>query len=231
MPRGRAFHKPLRATPTEYDGVMYHSKAEAERAAVLDGLMSARLVHAWFRQVKADVEEPGIRNPRPYLLDFLVAWNRPDGNLDLVAEEVKGADSPSFRRHVKQWELRGRLPLRVVRNGKVAETIPGGSPSPTSPLDGCRFNGYPHRNQAVAKRASVLASHYGSEPGDVVAFWREVDGADFLVATRRKGGGVNIHGELIVRSAGESDGLALRASWISRGVLLNLHEATRKTRP
>lgn len=133
MAKGRAFHRPVAAAkPTEYKGVRYGSKAEASRAMVLDGLQAAGLVAWWLRQVPIDVGEPGI--DKPYRIDFLVAESRADGTVRVHAEEVKGFDTASFRRHVKQWMRRGPMPLHVIR-GKQLEIItpdPGPAEEETS---------------------------------------------------------------------------------------------------
>lgn len=130
------FHRPLkgRGKPkrTEYRGVVYDSRAEADRAAVLDALVRAGQVAWWLRQVPVDIGEPGV--DKPYRVDFLVAvratWSvvhksetiREIESIVIHAEDVKGFDTPSFRRHIAQWRKRGPFPLHVIR-GKHLEII------------------------------------------------------------------------------------------------------------
>lgn len=127
--KGRAFHKPVQAKPTDYEGIRYGSKAEASRAQVLGGLKAAGQVAWWTRQPAFDIGEPGI--DKPYRADFLVAEPLPSGGVRVHAEEIKGFDTASFRRHAKQWERRGPMPLHVIR-GKKVEVVPGGDDP-----DGC----------------------------------------------------------------------------------------------
>jgi hypothetical protein len=136
MAFGARKHK-YNAKPTVYKGVTYGSKAEAKRAAELDLLLRAGKVAWWLRQVPFDVGEPGV--DKPYRVDFLVGewgpWvDERNRLLTVHAEDVKGCDTPSFRRHVKQWRKRGPMPLHVIRGRKV-EVIPRGVDYGTSGRD------------------------------------------------------------------------------------------------
>jgi hypothetical protein len=112
------------AIQTEYRGVRYASKAEAARAAELDLLILAGKVTWWLRQVPIDIGEAGV--DKPYRVDFLVCEEyRPDF-FQVWAEDVKGIETSSFQRHLKQWRIRGPFPLHVIKNGKT-EIIQGRS--------------------------------------------------------------------------------------------------------
>jgi hypothetical protein len=114
-----------RAKPTEYDGRRYDSIAEAKRAMELDLLKQHGAVRWWLPQVPVPIGEPGV--DKPYRVDFLVCHVGVDGSESICAEDVKGVDTASFRRHVRQWRKRGPFPLHVIRMGKVDEVIPRGS--------------------------------------------------------------------------------------------------------
>ncbi len=101
------------AVRTQCNGVLYASKAEAGRAEILDLLVRSGEVRWWLRQVPIDIGEPGV--DKPFRVDFLVC----DKNNQVHAEDVKGVETASFRRHKKQWRLRGPFPLHVIFNDKT----------------------------------------------------------------------------------------------------------------
>ncbi len=108
------------AQRTEYGGRMYDSKSEAKRAYELDLLQLAGEVAWWLPQVPVMVGEPGV--DKPFRVDFLVATPVVYGSVMVHAEDVKGMETASFRRHVKQWKLRGPFPLHVL-TGRGTEII------------------------------------------------------------------------------------------------------------
>jgi len=94
------------AKKTVWDGKSYPSKAEAERAAYLHALKCAGEVLGYIEQPKWEL---GVRE-NVYRPDFLV-WYR-DGRV--VAEDVKGAESPKFRRDKRMWARYSWIPLHIV---------------------------------------------------------------------------------------------------------------------
>ena len=101
------------AVQTEYRGIRYASRSEAGRAEVLDLLLRSGDVRWWLRQVPIYIGEPGV--DRPFRVDFLVCEK-----CGLVhAEDVKGVETWSFRRHVKQWLNRGPFPLHVIYSDRT----------------------------------------------------------------------------------------------------------------
>ncbi len=105
---------------TTYNGVKYASKAEAVRAERLDWLKSAGLIKEWRRQPKYALGVP----ENIYIADFEVIGH----NGEKWSEDVKGVDTPKFRRDRKLWARYGPHPLRVLRRGKTDEVItPGGA--------------------------------------------------------------------------------------------------------
>lgn len=116
----RPFKKPskYRNVRTEYpagSGEWYDSKAEAARAAALaEGKASG--------QYRLVLRQPTFRLgvvENVYRPDFLVV----DHVGDCWAEDVKGKPTPKFNRDKKLWARYGDVPLRVITNGKVVETI------------------------------------------------------------------------------------------------------------
>ncbi len=101
------------AVQTEYCGIRYASKSEAGRAQILDLLVRSGDVRWWIRQVPIDIGEPGV--DKPFRVDFLVC----DKIGQVHAEDVKGVETASFRRHKKQWNLRGPFPLHVIYSDKT----------------------------------------------------------------------------------------------------------------
>lgn len=109
-PFGRSKYRNVR---TEYNGRMFDSKAEAERAAVLDLLKTSELIRDWQPQVTFQ-----LGPDHSYRVDFLV-W-LPDGTTH--AEDVKGVETPAFKRHKKLWRKYGPCDLKVIYR-KHTETI------------------------------------------------------------------------------------------------------------
>lgn len=210
MAKGRAFAKPLKATRTEFDGIVYDSKSEAARARVLAGLRAQGEIFAALRQVGVDLGEPDV--DMPYRVDFLVFKRLPAGSFEVWAEDVKGYDSPTWRRHLKQWAKRGAIPLRTIRRGEHEATTPGGRKFIGASHAGRIVGGVDYRNLAVASRAVSL--HAARDRGEVVAFFRnpKVDrpgfdpvAFDFLSLQSDPRGGVFPIFETF-RRRGDSDG-------------------------
>lgn len=116
------------ARRTLYNGVWYDSAAEANRAKELDMCIMTGHVTWWLRQVPVMIGEPGV--DRPFRVDFLVA--EPCFNSQAVhvhGEDVKGMETASFRRRLRQWRLRGPFDLHVVgtRTTEIIKGNPYGS--------------------------------------------------------------------------------------------------------
>jgi hypothetical protein len=86
-----------RAVSSTYNGVQYHSKAEAAYAAQLDLRVKARDIKRWERQIKCDLRVNGYHITN-YYVDFKVFHN--DGSEELI--EVKGMETP-------EWVLKRKL--------------------------------------------------------------------------------------------------------------------------
>lgn len=108
------------AKPTDYGGVRYDSKAEAEYAAMLDLQLATHDIRGWERQVEFPLgRHDSLR------VDFVVTeWH------DEYAVDVKGMWVPEFKRKVKLWREYGTLDLLIMeRKGKkwIPTRIPGGA--------------------------------------------------------------------------------------------------------
>lgn len=119
-----------RAKRTGYNGVMYASKAEAERAKALDEYCMAGRHKGcfWTRQ---PVFHLGCWENK-YVADFLVTNGlaldyeqkfRDVLVVDIHAEDVKGFETAKFKRDKKLWKKYGPFPLWIIKNGKVVELI------------------------------------------------------------------------------------------------------------
>ncbi len=104
--RGQKFN----ARRTEYNGVVYDSKAEASFAQCLDLLSHAESpmcrVAWWIRQVKFYFPEPW----GSHRVDFLVHYSL-DDTWDLI--EVKGKETPDGKRRRKALEHYLGFKIRV----------------------------------------------------------------------------------------------------------------------
>jgi hypothetical protein len=112
-----------RNKPEVYNGVRYDSQAEADYARKLDFEASC-LPGMWW------IGQPTFRLGVPenvYRPDFLVY--RPDLIDSVFAIDVKGVETPKFRRDLKLWKAYGPCRLCIVtRSGKgwQCEIIPRG---------------------------------------------------------------------------------------------------------
>jgi len=131
----------FRSKRTEYNSVWFASKAEAARAAELDLLLKAGLITEWIPQ---PVFRLGVPENK-YVADFLVI-NSPQcsycgakhahgciGPMEHIkeprtwVEEIKGVETPVFKKNKRLWQAYGRLPLVIRRNGvEVERIIPDG---------------------------------------------------------------------------------------------------------
>lgn len=110
-------HK-YKAVQTEYDGVKYPSKAEAAHAILLDALLKDNEINWWLRQVPVRLGPDTV-----FRVDFLVAGHPATmETLEVWAEDVKGVETPAFRKIRKLWMKYGPFPLHIIK-GKKTEII------------------------------------------------------------------------------------------------------------
>ncbi len=116
------FHKPIKRSNAErrtFNGIVYDSILEMQRAAELETLRKAGEIVAWFRQVPVSLGLDTVTR-----VDFLIV-----GTNRVWCEEVKGFDTREFRRIMRLWKEYGPLPLLVLRRGTSGwciETIDAG---------------------------------------------------------------------------------------------------------
>ena len=109
------------AQPTVYNGVRCASKAEAARAMELDALMYA------YGEIRFWIGQPIFRlgcAENVYRPDFLVIGGD-NSDRNVWAEDVKGVETAAFKKNKRLWKAYGPCPLRIIRGGKVVETIEG----------------------------------------------------------------------------------------------------------
>jgi len=99
---------------TEYRGRKYDSKAEAEYAMLLDVMQESGEVHLWLRQTAFDLGED-----TRYRADFFVITSC--GLFRAV--DVKGFETPAFKKIKKLWRKYGVMPLHLVRKGITYEVV------------------------------------------------------------------------------------------------------------
>jgi len=104
------------AKPTVYRGWRFDSKAEAQFAMMLDQRKSNGDIILWLRQTSFDLGED-----TRYRADFVVVER--DG--ETYAVDVKGMETGSFKKIKKLWKKYGELPLRIIKKGRLVETING----------------------------------------------------------------------------------------------------------
>lgn len=98
------------AKPTEYNGVRYASKAEAQRARVLDQEQADGFINWWIGQPKFRLGCP----ENIYVGDFLVV--SPEGTR---VEDVKGVETSKFKRDRKLWARYGPCDLWLIKGKKI----------------------------------------------------------------------------------------------------------------
>lgn len=104
------------ARPTHYKGSRYDSKAEAEYAAWLDWRIgSTDPVAWWLRQIKVPLGPDFAMR-----VDFLVAighsWST---TVNIEAHEVKGLETPQFKKVRRLWPKYAPFPLHIIKRGNV----------------------------------------------------------------------------------------------------------------
>ena len=97
-----------------YRGWRFDSKAEANFAQLLDTRKESGQVAYWLRQVPFDLTDDDR-----YKADFLVVES--DGNI--YAVDVKGMETPRFKKIRKLWEKYGIMPLQIVKANTELEII------------------------------------------------------------------------------------------------------------
>ncbi len=102
-----------RNKPTEYNGLRYDSKAEARRAQELDFLEGAGEIAFWIRQPTFYLGCP----ENVYRADFLVVHtgNYPKHQGVAHVEDVKGRETPKFKRDRKLWAAYGPCELHIKK--------------------------------------------------------------------------------------------------------------------
>lgn len=113
-------------TPTEFNGMRFDSKAEAEYAALLELQVKGGHLRWWLRQIPVWLGTPQNR----YRVDFLVC--DPAGGLVFI--DVKGMVKPADRKMLELWSVYGPEKLIFVkRRGatafSVTEEVPRGTRS------------------------------------------------------------------------------------------------------
>ena len=102
------------AKPTIYRGWRFDSKAEAAYAKHLDDQIKLGVVAFWLRQTPFDLTEDDR-----YRADFMVF----ETGSEMYAVDVKGAETESFRRVRRLWLKYGQVPLKIVKRGRITETL------------------------------------------------------------------------------------------------------------
>jgi hypothetical protein len=111
-----------------YNRQVYASKAEANRAFILDRLLRAigpGAVERWERQPRFQLGTP----LNVYVADFLV--HEADGSVH--AEDVKGFRTAAFNKNVRLWKAYGPMPLWILTpsgNGRWNVEIIEGATAP-----------------------------------------------------------------------------------------------------
>lgn len=89
------------AKKSEYNGVKYHSKFEANCAVVLDTRLKANEIKEVQRQVKVDLRAYG-QHITNYFIDFIVIHH--DGHKEYI--EAKGAETDVWKMKFKMLEAK-----------------------------------------------------------------------------------------------------------------------------
>lgn len=108
--------------PTEWNGELYPSKAEAERARNLEMLKRGGQIAYWHRGTRTQIIDGGPGRRVFYTPDFVVC----DMDGAQHAEDVKGSVPRDFRMRAILYELQTGVPLRVVDSGGAVIWTPQG---------------------------------------------------------------------------------------------------------
>lgn len=97
------------AKKTEYNGIVYDSKREAEYARDLDIMKQAGMILDYERQPVFPLQDRFIKNgkvyrPIRYVADFKVTY--PDGRVEII--DVKGFKTTEFKLKEKMFHYRYR---------------------------------------------------------------------------------------------------------------------------
>lgn len=92
-----------------YEGIAYHSKAEAIRAFELDLLLRGGVIAKWIRQVRIELGED-FHTVVDFEVDYIV-----DGAVVTGFEEIKGFETPDFKRIRKLWKKYGPAKLIILK--------------------------------------------------------------------------------------------------------------------
>lgn len=131
LPKFVAARSKYRAIPTVYKGVRYPSKSEASWAEYLDQEKALGIFEAVIGQPRFHVgPDAEVINP-----DFLLIM-KPEALKDAVfkkifeatglmhfVDEVKGMETPTYKKKKKDWAKYGPCAYRVIKRGKVVEVL------------------------------------------------------------------------------------------------------------
>jgi len=94
------------AAERQYNGVTYHSKAEAIRAQQLDLLVRGGEIVRWDRQVAIQLGDDFHT-----VVDFVIV----DKDGRTYAEEIKGFETKQFKTVRRLWMKYGPFPMRIMK--------------------------------------------------------------------------------------------------------------------
>ena len=110
FPRKHKYH----AKPLEFNGRTYPSTAQAHRAMELDALKKDGEIRDYFEEVWV-ILGPDERTR----VDFMVV-----GFGSVWFEDVKGMETPRFRKIRKLWEKYARFTLHIIKGKKTDFVVP-----------------------------------------------------------------------------------------------------------
>lgn len=102
------------AVRTEVDGIKFASKAEAARWIELKRLEAAGEIRRLRRQVRYDLHARNGGKVGAYVADY-VYERKVGSDWGEVVEDVKGVETPMFRRNAKHMAQEHGISIEVVR--------------------------------------------------------------------------------------------------------------------
>lgn len=100
------------AVPVIYEGVRYGSKVEAAYAEWLDKEIAAGRVLWWVRQVRITLGVAECVAVVDFMVCYPCKWHP---GVDIEFHEVKGTETPKFKRDKRLWASWGPCRMRVVK--------------------------------------------------------------------------------------------------------------------
>ena len=101
-----------------YDGNLYHSTKEANKAVELDYLLKAKEIKGWTRQIKEELKGENGTVVTRYYVDFLI--DHKDGTKEYLEVKSKATATPEWK---IKWKLLNDKYQDKIKTGEIKLTV------------------------------------------------------------------------------------------------------------